>query len=95
MSRPLTGAIGTDDVYPEGEGFLRLPAPTVSGYLDIRCFYSPHLTSTLVSPRDVLKTSLNWKNGFSGQDMKTYFGRNGDPNFGRCTLTCHSNRRRS
>ena len=91
----LTGAIGTDNIYPEGEGFLRLPAPTPSGYLDVRCFYSPHLTSTLVSPRDILKTSPNWKNGFSGQDMKTYFGRNGDPNFGRCTFTCHNNRRRS
>ena len=25
--------------------------------------------------------------------MKTYFGANCDPNFGRCTLTCHSNLR--
>ena len=27
--------------------------------------------------------------------MKTYFGANCDPNFGRCTFNCHSNRRRS
>ena len=27
--------------------------------------------------------------------MKTYFGPNGDPNFGRCTFTCHNNRHRS
>ena len=27
--------------------------------------------------------------------MKTYFGPNGDPNFGRCTLTCHHALRRS
>ena len=27
--------------------------------------------------------------------MKTYFGKNCDPNFGRCQFTCHSNLRRS
>ena len=27
--------------------------------------------------------------------MKTYFGANYDPNFGRCTFTCHNNLRRS
>ena len=53
----LTGAVGTTDIYPLGEGFLHLPAPTPSGYLSVRCFYSHHLTSTLVSPRDILKTS--------------------------------------
>ena len=67
----LTGAIGTDNIYPEGEGFLHLPAPTPSGYLGVCCFYSPHLTSTLVSPRDILKTFPNWKTGFSGQDIQT------------------------
>ena len=91
----LTGAVGTNDIHPLGEGFLHLPAPNPSGFLAVRCFYSPHLSSTLVSPRDILKTSKDWRNGFSGQDMKTYFGANCDPNFGRCTLTCHSNLRRS
>ena len=91
----LTGAVGSTNIYPLGKGFLHLPALTLSGYLGVCCFYSPDLTSTLVSPRDILKTSLNWKNGFSGQDMKTYFGPNGDPNFGRCTFTCHNNCHRS
>ena len=77
----LTGAVGTTDIYSLGEGFLYMPAPTPSGYLGVCCFYSPHLTSTLVSPQDILKTSNNWKTGFSGQDIKTYFGTIGDPNF--------------
>ena len=91
----LTGAVGTNNIHPLGEGFLHLPAPNPSGFLAVRCFYSPHLSSTLVSPRDILKTSKDWRNGFSGQDMKTYFGANYDPNFGWCTLTCHSNLCRS
>ena len=91
----LTGAVGSEDLYPLGEGFLHLPAPTPCGFLAVRCFYSPHLSSTLVSPRDLLKISQNWQTSFSGQDMKTYFGPNGDPNFGRCTLTCHHAMRRS
>ena len=88
----LTGTVGTTNIYPLGEGFLHLPAPNPSGYLGVCCFYSPHLTSTLVSPRDILKTWPNSKTGFSGQDMKTYFGPNGDPNFGHCTFTYHNNR---
>ena len=61
----FTGAVGSTDIYPLDEGFLHLPMPTPSGYLDVRCFYLPHLTSTFVSPRDILKTSPNWKIGFS------------------------------
>ena len=53
----LTGAVGSTDVFPLGEGKLHVPAPVPSGYIAIRCFYSPHLSSTLISPRDILKTS--------------------------------------
>ena len=52
----LTGAVGITDIYPLGEGFLYLPAPTPSGYLNVRYFYFPHLTSTLISPQDILNT---------------------------------------
>ena len=57
----LTGAIGSVNIYHLSGDFLHLPAPTPSGYLGIRCFFSPHLNSCLVSPRDILKTSLNKK----------------------------------
>ena len=46
----LTGAVGTNDMYPLGEGFLHLPAPTPSKFLAVCCLYSPHLSATLVSP---------------------------------------------
>ena len=78
----LTGAVGTKDIYPIGESFLHLPASTQSGFLAVQYFYSSELSSTLVSPCDILKTSKNWRGGFSVQDMKTYFGANGDANFG-------------
>ena len=55
----LTIAVGTTNIYPLCEGFLHLPAPTPSGYLGVRCFYSPHLISAFVSLRDILKTSPN------------------------------------
>ena len=87
----LTGAVGTTNIHPLGEGFLHLPAPTPCGFLAVWCFYSPHLSSTLISPCDILKTSKDWRTGFSGQDMKTYFGAKCDQNFGRCTFTCHIN----
>ena len=37
----LTGAVGSYNLYPLGEGFLYLAAPTPSGFLAVRCFYSP------------------------------------------------------
>ena len=91
----MTGAIGSTDVFPLGEGKLHVPAPVPSGYIAIRCFYSPHLSSTLISPRDVLKTGKRWNKDFTGQDMCSYFPADGDPNFGNCVLTCHHRLRKS
>ena len=91
----LTGAVGSTDVFPLGEGKLHVPAPVPSGYIAIRCFYSPHLSSTLISPRDVLKTGKQWNKDFTGQDMCSYFPADGDPNFGNCVLTCHHRLRKS
>ena len=91
----LTGVGVTKDMHPLGKDFLHLLAPTPLRFLTVCCFFLPHLSSTLVSPRDILKRSKDWHNRFSGQYMKTYFGANCDPNFGRWTFTCHSNLRRS
>ena len=73
--------------------FLHFLPPTPSGFLAARFFYSPHLSSTLVSPCDILKMSKKWKSGFSGQDIETYFGADDDPNFGCYCLICHHNLR--
>ena len=76
----LTGVVGRKDIHFLGEGYLHLSAPTLLGFLAVYCLYSPHLSSTLVSFCDILKTSKHWRDGFSGQDMKTYLGTNSDPN---------------
>ena len=55
----LTSAVGKKDIHPLGEGFLHLPAPTPSEFLAVYCFYSPRLSSTLVSPCEILKMSKN------------------------------------
>ena len=57
----LTGAIGSNDVYPLGEGKLHVSATISCGYIAIRCFYSPHLSSTFTSPRDIFKTEYPFK----------------------------------
>ena len=86
----MTGAVGSTDVFPLGEGKLHVPAAVPCGYIAICCFYSPHLSSTLISPRDILKTSKRLKKDFCGQDMRSHFPIDGNPNFGNCTLTCHN-----
>ena len=55
----FTGAIGSNDVNPLGEGYLYVPDPVPWDYLPIRCFYSSYSSSTLVSPWDILKTTKN------------------------------------
>ena len=54
----LTGTVSTINIHPLGIVFLHLPAPTPCGFLAGQCFYSPRLSSSLNSPRDILKT---WK----------------------------------
>lgn len=85
----FTVAVGTKVIYPINEGFLHLPDPTPSRFLAVYCVYSPHIAPTLASPYDILMMSKDYRNEFNGQDMKTYFGANSDPNYGQCSLTCH------
>ena len=81
--------VRSNDFYPLGEGKLCVPAAVPDGYLAVRCFYSPHLSSTLISPRDILKTATCWNKDFSGQDMRYFYFADGNPNFGNSILTCH------
>ena len=83
----MTGAVGSNNVYPFGEGKTYLPAAVPCGYIVIRCFYSPHLSSTLISPQDILKTATRWNKDFNGQDMRSFFFADSNPNFGDYTLT--------
>ena len=85
----LTDDIDSSDVYPLGEGNLNIPATVPSEHFVTCCFYSPHISSTLVSHSDVLKTAKNWNKDFSNQDMRSFFFKDGNPNFEHYTLTCH------
>ena len=69
----LTGAVGSTDIFPFGEGKLHVPTAVPCGYIAICCFYSPHLSSTLISPRDILLTGKRFNKDFGGQDMRSFF----------------------
>lgn len=69
----MVGAIdGTSVVYPEGEGYLHIPAEVHKGYIHVRCYYSPRLASTLLSENDILKQNRN-PSQFSGQTLQKYY----------------------
>ena len=54
----LVGAIdSTDGVYPHGEGYIHVPADSHLGFIRIRCVYSPHLSSTLISEDDIIRSN--------------------------------------
>ena len=68
----LIGAIDkTNVVYPEGEGFLHIPAEVHKGYIRVRCYYSPRLTSTLLSENDVIRHRN--PSQFSGQTLRKHY----------------------
>ena len=73
----LTGDVGSNNVYPHGEGKLHVLAATPGGYVAIRCFYSPHLSPSLISPRDIFKMATRWKR-LKGQDMRSFFFADGN-----------------
>jgi len=63
----LTGAIDKSvGILPLGEGTLHVPAINRQGYVAVKCLYSPHLTSTLLSENDILFTSGDAEHVFSG-----------------------------
>ena len=48
-------------VFSLGEGFLHVPAINQQDFIAVCCFYSPHLTSTLISKNDIMKTAVDYK----------------------------------
>ena len=65
----LTGAIDDGSaICPKGAGFLRIPARNRNGFVDVHTFYSPELTSTLVSENGILIGSLKKK------QLRDYYG---------------------
>ena len=68
----MKGDTSDQPIIPEAEGKLRVKAITKDGYIDVKCYYLPHFTSTLLSDRDVLHSSPFAKD-FSGQILTKYF----------------------
>jgi hypothetical protein len=68
----MHGATSKDIIQPLAEGYLRVPAMTTKGYVDVLCYYSPHFTSTLLSDRSVVMATRNYRL-YSGQFMNNCF----------------------
>ena len=50
----MRGATSKTSIIPSAVGFFRVKANNIDGFMDIKCYYSPHFTSTLLSDEDVL-----------------------------------------
>jgi hypothetical protein len=72
---------------PLGYGILRIPAPNPQGYLPAFCFYTPEITSCIISPSTIER--LIPKNRQEGTTLRKY------PTTGVFTFTVHSNLRAS
>ena len=81
----LTAALGMT-VVPEGEGYLRLPAPNGT-YVDVLTYYSPLLTSTLVSEQCILKSSKFPIKEYGGQWIRKFY-HSDDCETGNITVLC-------
>ena len=78
---------------------------TQEGYINVRCYYSSHFSSTLLSEADLLHATSRPKD-YSGQTTDKFFHHNlqhqelldkgeahinkaYDTDFGKCVVTCH------
>ena len=71
----MKGDTSDQPIIPEAEGKLRVKAITKDGYIDVKCYYLPHFTSTLLSDQDVL-CSTKFAKEYQGQAMVKYFDLN-------------------
>jgi hypothetical protein len=68
----MYGATSKDIIQPLAEGYLRVPALTTKGYVDVLCYFPPYFTSTLLSDRSVvMATGNHWC--YSGQFINKLF----------------------
>ena len=85
----LTAAIDGSKVstIPEGSGYLRIPVPNNNGYIDVFCYYSPRLSSTLISENGIFGGTTPAKK-FTGQSIHKFFTSEHNLD-GNLTLICH------
>ena len=68
----MKGATLDNIIIPEAQGYLQVPTSTKGVTIDVLCYYSPELTSTLLSGNDVILSNKNPGN-FTGQSMLKFF----------------------
>ena len=71
----MHGATSTNLITPEAVGFLRVPTNNVAGFMDVKCYYSPNFTSTLLADNAVLD-STKFKGQYSGIELRKFFAHN-------------------
>jgi len=52
----MPATVGSDAV-PKGVGYLHVPAKNTKGFLTVQTFYTPHLQTTVINKRDLVKAS--------------------------------------
>ena len=68
----MKGATSEEITVPEAEGYLRVQADVPAGFIDVRCYYSPSFTGTLLSDNDILRDDPQ-KRFYNSQVMTKYF----------------------
>ena len=71
----MHGATSTNLITPEAVGFLRVPTNNLEGFMDVKCYYSPNFTSTLLADNAVLD-STRFKGQYSGIELRKFFAHN-------------------
>jgi hypothetical protein len=69
---------------PQGFGYLRVPAGTLQGYIEVKCYWTPSMPATILSPY-----AIGTQNACRGYSICNHFDGNG------CTVTFHHRLRQS
>ncbi|KAG7370163.1 reverse transcriptase RNA-dependent DNA polymerase [Nitzschia inconspicua] len=79
----LKPAVQNAAVLPEGQGYIRVPAPAPYGYHDFLVYYSPLLNATLLSESDLYKALGYRRSQYSGVSHQHFYAA------GTWTATAH------
>ena len=71
----MHGATSKQVITPQAVGYLRVRALVKEGYIDVKCYYSPHFSTTLLSQVSVIEATGHPKQYIS-QDMRMFFAPN-------------------
>ena len=73
----MYGATFKQIIIPRTVGYMRVHALTRQGYIDVKYYYSPHFSTTLLSQVSVIETTGHPKQYIS-QGMQLFFAPNED-----------------